>query len=82
MAARLSEKQDWNVLLVEAGPDEPPGTQIPSNLQLFLSNASFHSCVSQDFCDYPQLTLIVMQHCRYIIGLELQNFERILRLSD
>ncbi|XP_011696823.1 PREDICTED: glucose dehydrogenase [FAD, quinone]-like isoform X2 [Wasmannia auropunctata] len=37
VASRLSEVKDWNVLLVEAGPDEPPGTQIPSNLQLYLN---------------------------------------------
>lgn len=40
VAARLSEIQDWNVLLVEAGPDETAGMQIPSNLQLYLSNIS------------------------------------------
>ncbi len=34
VAARLSEVPDWKVLLVEAGPDEPTGTQIPS---LFLN---------------------------------------------
>jgi len=40
VAARLSEIKNWKVLLVEAGPDEPPGTQIPSNFQVYLSNAS------------------------------------------
>ena len=40
VAARLSEIEKWNVLLVEAGPDELPGMQIPSNLQLYLSNTS------------------------------------------
>lgn len=48
VAARLSEIADWKVLLVEAGPDEPPGTQVPSNLQLYLSNASLHSRISRD----------------------------------
>ncbi|XP_014467197.1 PREDICTED: glucose dehydrogenase [FAD, quinone]-like isoform X2 [Dinoponera quadriceps] len=37
VAARLSEIKKWSVLLVEAGPDEPPGMQIPSNLQLYLN---------------------------------------------
>ncbi|XP_018357886.1 PREDICTED: glucose dehydrogenase [FAD, quinone]-like isoform X1 [Trachymyrmex cornetzi] len=37
VAARLSEIENWNVLLVEAGPDELPGMQIPSNLQLYLN---------------------------------------------
>lgn len=40
VASRLSEIKNWSVLLVEAGPDEPAGMQIPSNLQLFLSNTS------------------------------------------
>lgn len=44
VAARLSEIKNWNVLLVEAGPDEPPGMQIPSNLQLYLSNISLCLC--------------------------------------
>lgn len=44
VAARLSEIKNWKVLLVEAGPDEPAGTQVPSNLQLYLSNA--HFCTS------------------------------------
>lgn len=40
VAARLSEIKNWNVLLVEAGPDEPAGMEIPSNLQLYLRNIS------------------------------------------
>ncbi|XP_033324110.2 glucose dehydrogenase [FAD, quinone] [Megalopta genalis] len=34
VASRLSEK--WSVLLVEAGPDEPAGAQVPSNFLLYL----------------------------------------------
>lgn len=41
MAGRLSEVKNWNVLLVEAGPDEPAGSEIPGNLQLYLGKASF-----------------------------------------
>lgn len=36
VAARLSEISDWSVLLVEAGPDEPAGTQVPSDFLTFL----------------------------------------------
>jgi len=39
VASRLSENPSWSVLLVEAGPDEPAGAEIPSNLQLYLSNS-------------------------------------------
>ena len=38
VAGRLSEVKDWKVLLVEAGPDEPAGAEIPSNLLLYLGN--------------------------------------------
>lgn len=40
MAGRLSENPDWNVLLLEAGPDEPAGTEIPSNLAVFVGTDS------------------------------------------
>ncbi|XP_017761389.1 PREDICTED: glucose dehydrogenase [FAD, quinone]-like [Eufriesea mexicana] len=64
VAARLSEIDDWNVLLVEAGPDEPAGAEIPSNLQLYLggpldwqyktSNEST-ACLSQNGrCAWPR----------------------------
>lgn len=38
VAARLSEVEKWNVLLIEAGPDEPAGAEIPSYLQAYLGN--------------------------------------------
>lgn len=36
MASRLSEINQWKVLLIEAGGDEPIGTQIPSMFLNFL----------------------------------------------
>ena len=36
VAGRLSENPAWKVLLIEAGNDEPPGTQVPSMLGNFL----------------------------------------------
>ncbi|XP_011255282.1 glucose dehydrogenase [FAD, quinone] [Camponotus floridanus] len=64
VASSLSENPNWSVLLVEAGPDEPAGTQIPSNLQVFLgteldwkyqtTNES-HACLSTNgSCSWPR----------------------------
>lgn len=64
VASGLSEHPEWSVLLVEAGPDEPAGTQIPSNLQVFLgteldwkyqtTNES-HACLSTNgSCSWPR----------------------------
>ena len=36
MASRLSDLPEWKVLLLEAGPDEPPGADIPSMVAMFL----------------------------------------------
>nr|XP_033205998.1 glucose dehydrogenase [FAD, quinone]-like isoform X2 [Bombus vancouverensis nearcticus] len=36
VASRLSDIPEWKVLLLEAGPDEPPGTDIPSMVAMFL----------------------------------------------
>lgn len=38
VAGRLSEVTEWKVLLLEAGGDEPPGTQVPSMDYNFLGN--------------------------------------------
>ncbi|KAL1130305.1 hypothetical protein AAG570_013243 [Ranatra chinensis] len=39
VASRLSEVAHWRVLLVEAGPDEPTGTQVPSMFLNFLGSS-------------------------------------------
>ncbi|KOX78880.1 Glucose dehydrogenase [acceptor] [Melipona quadrifasciata] len=36
VASRLSDLPEWKVLLLEAGPDEPPGAEIPSMVAMFL----------------------------------------------
>ncbi|XP_028048014.2 glucose dehydrogenase [FAD, quinone] [Monomorium pharaonis] len=64
VAARLSEVKDWSVLLVEAGPDETAGMQIPSNLQLYLNTEmdwnykttnESHACLKNNgSCSYPR----------------------------
>ncbi|XP_043255745.1 glucose dehydrogenase [FAD, quinone]-like isoform X2 [Colletes gigas] len=36
VASRLSDLPQWKVLLLEAGPDEPPGADIPSMVGMFL----------------------------------------------
>ncbi|CAL7951226.1 unnamed protein product [Xylocopa violacea] len=64
VAGRLSEIENWRVLLVEAGPDEPAGSEIPSNLQLYLggeldwkyqtSNESFACLSSNGSCYWPR----------------------------
>ncbi|XP_058801852.1 glucose dehydrogenase [FAD, quinone]-like isoform X2 [Phymastichus coffea] len=36
VASRLSEVPEWKVLLIEAGPDEPPGADVPSMVAMFL----------------------------------------------
>lgn len=36
VASRLSDIPEWKVLLLEAGPDEPPGAEVPSMVAMFL----------------------------------------------
>nr|CAH7742514.1 unnamed protein product [Callosobruchus chinensis] len=38
-ASRLSEIPEWNVLIIEAGNDEPTGTQVPSMFLNFLGSS-------------------------------------------
>ncbi|XP_015109255.1 glucose dehydrogenase [FAD, quinone] [Diachasma alloeum] len=38
VAARLSDVPEWKVLLLEAGPDEPPGADVPSMVAMFLGS--------------------------------------------
>ncbi|CAL7949811.1 unnamed protein product [Xylocopa violacea] len=64
VAGRLSEVPHWRVLLVEAGPDEPAGSEVPGNSGLYLggqldwkyqtSNES-HACLSTNGkCRWPR----------------------------
>lgn len=39
VASRLSEVPQWKVLLIEAGGDEPTGTQVPSMFLNFLGSS-------------------------------------------
>ncbi|XP_076233661.1 glucose dehydrogenase [FAD, quinone] [Calliopsis andreniformis] len=39
VASRLSDQPEWRVLLLEAGPDEPPGAEVPSMVGMFLGSA-------------------------------------------
>ncbi|KZC06464.1 Glucose dehydrogenase [acceptor] [Dufourea novaeangliae] len=38
VASRLSDQPEWKVLLLEAGPDEPPGAEVPSMVAMFLGS--------------------------------------------
>ncbi|KAI4495575.1 hypothetical protein M0802_008587 [Mischocyttarus mexicanus] len=38
VASRLSDIPEWKVLLLEAGPDEPPGADVPSMVAMFLGS--------------------------------------------
>lgn len=38
VASRLSEIPEWNILLIEAGNDEPTGTQVPSMFLNFIGS--------------------------------------------
>ncbi|XP_033217541.1 glucose dehydrogenase [FAD, quinone]-like isoform X2 [Belonocnema kinseyi] len=64
VASRLSEIPQWKVLLLEAGPDEPPGTSIPSMVGMFLgsdidwqyntTNENFACLVTGGSCSWPR----------------------------
>ncbi|XP_076657188.1 glucose dehydrogenase [FAD, quinone] isoform X1 [Halictus rubicundus] len=38
VASRLSDHPEWKVLVLEAGPDAPPGTVVPSMVAMFLGS--------------------------------------------
>ncbi|XP_051170539.1 glucose dehydrogenase [FAD, quinone]-like isoform X2 [Leptopilina boulardi] len=64
VASRLSEISEWKVLLLEAGPDEPPGTSIPSMVGMFLgseidwqyntTNENFACLSTGGSCSWPR----------------------------
>ncbi|CAK9809029.1 Glucose dehydrogenase [FAD, quinone] [Anthophora plagiata] len=64
VASRLAEINDWSVLLVEAGADVPAGSEVPSNLQLYLgseldwqyhtTNESYACLSSNGSCYWPR----------------------------
>ncbi|XP_031846619.1 glucose dehydrogenase [FAD, quinone] [Nomia melanderi] len=64
VASRLSEVEKWSVLLIEAGPDEPAGSEVPSHLQLYLggpldwqyqtTNESYACLNTKGSCYWPR----------------------------
>ncbi|XP_015585224.1 glucose dehydrogenase [FAD, quinone] [Cephus cinctus] len=64
VAGRLGEVPEWRVLLLEAGPDEPSGADIPSNLQAYIKtdidwqfytrNESFACLARNGSCYWPR----------------------------
>ncbi|XP_008551873.1 glucose dehydrogenase [FAD, quinone]-like [Microplitis demolitor] len=64
VAGRLSEVPSWRVLLLEAGPDEPAGAEIPSNFGVYIGSSldwkykttnETHACLAQKgSCNWPR----------------------------
>lgn len=65
MASRLSEIPHWRVLLIEAGVDEPTGTQVPSMFLNFVGSdidwsyrtePEEHACLNEAgrMCSWPR----------------------------
>ncbi|KAK2575515.1 hypothetical protein KPH14_011236 [Odynerus spinipes] len=64
VASRLSDIPEWKVLLLEAGPDEPPGADVPSMVAMFLGTeidwqyrtmGETNSCLSNGgSCSWPR----------------------------
>ncbi|XP_017883554.1 glucose dehydrogenase [FAD, quinone]-like isoform X2 [Ceratina calcarata] len=53
VASRLSDLPEWKVLVLEAGPDEPPGADIPSMVAMFLGTEidwQFRTSNEQNAC--------------------------------
>lgn len=50
VASRLSDIPEWKVLLLEAGPDEPPGAEVPSMVAMFLGKFQL---------DHPRIRIAV-----------------------
>lgn len=47
VASRLSDIPEWKVLLLEAGPDEPPGAEVPSMVTMFLGKFQLNVSYTQ-----------------------------------
>lgn len=64
VASRLSDIPEWKVLLLEAGPNEPPGAQVPSMVAMFLgtdidwqyqTTNEMNACLSSNgSCSWPR----------------------------
>ncbi|KYN01283.1 Glucose dehydrogenase [acceptor] [Cyphomyrmex costatus] len=64
VASRLSDIPEWKVLLLEAGPDEPPGADVPSMVATFLGTVidwqyqttnEMNACLSDGgSCSWPR----------------------------
>jgi len=50
VASRLSDIPQWKVLLLEAGPDEPPGAEVPSMVAMFLGKFQLDLSYTQSRC--------------------------------
>jgi len=81
VASSLSENPDWSVLLVEAGPDEPAGTQVPSNLLVFLGNARFVLFLIGKM-SIRTANFDHIHDRRHGIGLEVSHHKRIARVLE
>lgn len=55
VASRLSDIPEWKVLLLEAGPDEPPGAEVPSMVAMFLGKFQLNPPYTQSAAPFRYL---------------------------